>query len=237
MEEICEKKYGKDDPECVFCSRLKICQAQDEGKIARSWAEPKGGRFTMVPRILIADTRLSPEAKLVGIALASFDGKKDGRIFPGNESLCEVIGRTEPMIIKYKKELEKCGYLKQTMRYSQTNEYTISVPLMKSLDEFTKNFAVMHFPMTMADLIFEIEDSEGDKILLVDISVKKEFESFFGIIDDYKREYRNWKRDNKDMLQNAKKAGSKRTPSELKRIACNQYLAAAVRKAKENSRR
>src|SRR5258708_23501895 len=83
------------------------------------------GGFTQVPNCLLNDKRLSLAAKVVYGKLLSYAWHND-RVFPGQDTMAEEMGTSQPTIARAIIELQKAGYLEIERRgQGQTNLYTL----------------------------------------------------------------------------------------------------------------
>ena len=87
------------------------------------------GNNTMVPNELIRFSGISVQARFLWIELFSYSFNA-GAIFPGLDRVSKNLGWSRPTISKYRKELEKFGFLKVTRRgLNRTNLYELDVPV------------------------------------------------------------------------------------------------------------
>jgi hypothetical protein len=83
---------------------------------------------TTLPNIFLFNSNLSSHAKILFAYL--FECDQVNETFPTIEELEQVMGKTKPQIIKYRKELEKFGILK-TIRTGRENHYEIDFGVLK----------------------------------------------------------------------------------------------------------
>jgi hypothetical protein len=91
----------------------------NNGAAASSTAD--SGGWTKVPNSVIRHRAVSPTAKLVWIAMRSFE--QNGKIFPSYETLATYLGLSRPPIIAAVKELEAAGLLRVERRPNRPNFY------------------------------------------------------------------------------------------------------------------
>jgi hypothetical protein len=148
-------------------------------KVKKPWKTAK--RFIQLPRIIIADKRLSKGAISMACILAMFDmGKKgklghrgyavkEGIVFPSLTTLARAVGRSKPMVISYIKELHKASYLRKRQRYGKSNLYVMWLPVITSVEEIIKNYHVLSCPLTADDFVIQDKGVEKEVIRLFEI--------------------------------------------------------------------
>jgi hypothetical protein len=83
------------------------------------------GGFTQVPNFLLNDPNLSFAAKVVYSKLLSYAWHND-RVFPGQDTLAEEIGTSQPTVARSINELEQAGWLEiQRRGQGKTNIYVL----------------------------------------------------------------------------------------------------------------
>lgn len=83
------------------------------------------GGFTQVPNILLRNPDLSNNAKVVYAKLLSY-AWQNNYCFPGQETMGEELGSSQPTIARALMELEKQGWLEIERRgQGKTNIYTL----------------------------------------------------------------------------------------------------------------
>jgi hypothetical protein len=79
--------------------------------------------YVLVPNVLTLDREISPQAKLIFLALCVHAFKKD-YAFPSYEVLQEELGMAKPQLIRYMEELKRLG-LVRVARTGRANNYEI----------------------------------------------------------------------------------------------------------------
>ncbi len=79
--------------------------------------------YILVPNILTLDKEISPQAKLIFLALCVHAFKKD-YAFPSYEVLHEELGMAKPQLIRYMNELKGIGLIR-VARTGRANNYEI----------------------------------------------------------------------------------------------------------------
>jgi hypothetical protein len=83
------------------------------------------GGFTQVPNLILNNKDLSFAAKVVYAKLLSY-AWNNNRVFPGQETMAEELGTSQPTIARSVKELEDIGYLEiQRRGQGLTNLYIL----------------------------------------------------------------------------------------------------------------
>lgn len=83
------------------------------------------GGFTQVPNMLLNNKELSAQAKLAYAKLLSYAWHNDS-VFPGQDTMAEETGVSQPTIARAVKELEKGGWLEIRRRgQGKTNIYIL----------------------------------------------------------------------------------------------------------------
>jgi hypothetical protein len=103
-----------------------ISRFQERHNIVLQGFDPvSAGGFTQVPNVLLKDSTLSANAKVVYSMLLSYAWNHD-RVFPGQERMAEDIGSSQPTIARAVKELETHGWLDiQRRGQGKTNIYVL----------------------------------------------------------------------------------------------------------------
>ena len=83
------------------------------------------GGFTQVPNIILKDSKLSADAKVVYALMLSY-AWHNNRVFPGQDRMAENLGTSRPTVTKAVAELVQEGWL-ETQRRGQgkTNIYIL----------------------------------------------------------------------------------------------------------------
>jgi hypothetical protein len=97
-------------------------QSELEGEIRHREKWIREG-YILVPNILTLDRDISPQAKIIFLALCAHAFKKD-YAFPSHEVLQEEVGLAKKQLIKYLRELEQVGLIRVT-RTGRANNYEI----------------------------------------------------------------------------------------------------------------
>jgi len=89
------------------------------------------GGFTQVPNILLRDSELSANAKIVYAMLLSY-AWNNNRVFPGQERMAKDMGSSQPTIARATNELQERGWLEIERRgQGKTNIYILKYRVNK----------------------------------------------------------------------------------------------------------
>lgn len=149
--------------------------------------------FVKIPRLLLADKRISMGAKVLISVLAAHDMKGDGMVYPSNETLVHVVGRNESKIVEYKRELEKHGWLRMIRRYSKSTLYFICIPVIKDLETVIKGFRVETVPLCVDDFCFTVVKEDGQEYRVHTDEEIQLFEEFFAQLELEKENFNRYK--------------------------------------------
>lgn len=88
--------------------------------------------FTQVPNFILANSKISPGAKLVFATLLSY-AWHNNYCFPGQDKMAKDIGITRQSVNTHIKELEKKGFIQIKRRgLGKTNIYTLDFSVDKT---------------------------------------------------------------------------------------------------------
>lgn len=121
--------------------------------------EPKGGGYGSVQREVMRSKTLPPQAKALYALLCSYAGNKS-YCFPSVNALCEDLGLSKPMVVKYLALLDEQGIIikSRNKEAAQNNAHKyIIVGSVKSTPTPAKPEIVepIEEPKSKADLTFE----------------------------------------------------------------------------------
>ena len=89
------------------------------------------GGFTQVPNFLLNNTKLSFAAKVIYAKLLSY-AWNNNMVFPGQDTMAEEIGTSQPTVARAIKELEDDGWLEiQRRGQGMTNVYILKFRVNK----------------------------------------------------------------------------------------------------------
>jgi hypothetical protein len=108
---------------------LKDKRRDIDGAIANKEKWIREG-YIIVPNVLTLDKSISPQAKILFLALCVHAFKKD-YAFPSYEVLQEELGLARPQLIRYLGELQQVGLVK-VQRTGRANNYEL---VYEALDE------------------------------------------------------------------------------------------------------
>ncbi len=103
----------------------------------------------------------------------------EGIVYPGNRTLAEAMGVSEPMVIKYKMELIGAGYLEERRRYSKTSLHVMKFPVVASIEDLVRKYSVFSIPLRAYDFKTTTED-------LYDADFMAEIAHFFDVVEEVK---------------------------------------------------
>ena len=146
-----------------------------EKQSSRPWTQSR--KFVKFPRIMIADKKLSSEAKELALVLEAFDIRHGGIVFPGLEVQGEAINKSRPIVEKLLDELEVNGCLHRKRRYGRPTKYTMTFPSINSIEELVERYQLFGIHLTDEDFWDVVTFDKGDLSL------------FFTILKRFRKEY------------------------------------------------
>jgi hypothetical protein len=101
--------------------------------------------FTQIPNVILEDGNITPQAKVLYQLLLRFAWKED-HAFPGQETLCDMMGfRKKDSVRKYLNELKELNLLDWKQRgLNKTNVYTILTRTTPRLEPQPSGFPETH---------------------------------------------------------------------------------------------
>jgi len=110
----------------------EIARFQAHQNIVLQGFDPvSAGGFTQIPNCLLNNAALSFVAKVVYSKLLSY-AWNNNRVFPGQDTMAEDIGTSQPTINRGIKELEEHGWLEVQRRgQGKTNVYVLKYAVTK----------------------------------------------------------------------------------------------------------
>jgi hypothetical protein len=146
-----------------------------EKQSLRPWTQTR--KFVKFPRSMIADKRLSPGAKALALVLEAFDIRHGGKAFPGLARLGEAMNRSRPVVERLLDELEGNDYIQRERRYGKPTNYTMTLPLIDSIEEMIEHYQLFGIHLT---------DEDFWDVVTFD---KRELSIFFGILKRFRKEW------------------------------------------------
>jgi hypothetical protein len=103
-----------------------LARIQEQQNIVLQGFDPiSAGGFTQVPNFLLNDPKISANAKVVYAKLLSYARYND-RVFPGQDTMANDVGMSQPTIARAVKELEDNAWLEiQRRGQGKTNIYIL----------------------------------------------------------------------------------------------------------------
>lgn len=103
-----------------------IARFQDAQNIILEGFDPvSAGGFTQVPNFILNNTKLSFGAKVVYAKLLSY-AWHNNRVFPGQDTMAQELGTSQPTVARAISELEDHGFLQiQRRGQGKTNMYVL----------------------------------------------------------------------------------------------------------------
>ena len=110
----------------------EIARFQEHENIILQGFDPvSAGGFTQVPNCLLDHTQMSFAAKVVYAKLLSY-AWHNNLVFPGQDTMAEELGTSQPTVTRSIKELEEHGWLEVQRRgQGKTNVYVLKYRVSK----------------------------------------------------------------------------------------------------------
>jgi hypothetical protein len=148
------------------------------------------GRYTGIPRVMIADRRLDSEALRLALILKNYEfskvfynRKQPGILFPPVTRIADHLSCSKPTAEKYLRQLEHAGYLKIVPRPGQSNHFVQTMPCIESVEMFVSICRIYANRLTIDDCRPLIDEDSLDG-----------FKRFFECVDLVKMQHTGYAR-------------------------------------------